>query len=67
MNVHRDRLDQLMQILPSLTSPTVSNLYQADWLSIEIVVQESTVRDLIPDLQSIGVEGIIEYPLYKVI
>ncbi|WP_027370612.1 ATP phosphoribosyltransferase [Desulfovermiculus halophilus] len=67
MNVHQDRLDQLMQILPSLTSPTVSNLYQADWLSIEIVVQESTVRDLIPDLQSIGVEGIIEYPLYKVI
>ncbi len=67
MNVHQDNLDELMRILPSLTSPTVSNLYQADWLSIEIVVQEATVRDIIPQLQSIGVEGIIEYPLYKVI
>ncbi|MDZ7760905.1 MAG: ATP phosphoribosyltransferase [Desulfovermiculus sp.] len=67
MNVHQNKLDELMRLLPSLTSPTVSNLYQADWLSIEIVVQEATVRDLIPQLQSIGVEGIIEYPLYKVI
>ncbi|MBS3779503.1 MAG: ATP phosphoribosyltransferase [Desulfovermiculus sp.] len=67
MNIHQDKLDELMLILPSLTSPTVSNLYQADWLSIEIVVQEATVRDIIPQLQSIGVEGIIEYPLYKVI
>ena len=67
MNVHQDKLETLMHQLPSLTSPTVSNLYQADWLSIEIVVQESKVRDLIPQLQSIGVEGIIEYPLHKVI
>jgi ATP phosphoribosyltransferase len=67
MNVHQDKLESLMHHLPSLTSPTVSNLYQADWLSIEIVVQESKVRDLIPQLQSIGVEGIIEYPLHKVI
>ena len=67
MNVHQDNLDELMALLPSLTSPTIANLYQADWHSIEIVVQESTVRDLIPRLQSIGVEGIIEYPLYKVI
>ncbi|MFO7803189.1 MAG: ATP phosphoribosyltransferase [Desulfovermiculus sp.] len=67
MNVPQDKLDELMQLLPSLTSPTVSNLYQENWLSIEIVVQESTVRDLIPKLQSAGVEGIIEYPLYKVI
>jgi len=67
MNVPQDKLDELMGILPSLTSPTVSNLYQENWLSIEIVVQESTVRDLIPKLQSAGVEGIIEYPLYKVI
>ncbi len=67
MNIPKDKLDELMQLLPSLTSPTVSNLYQENWLSIEIVVQEATVRDLIPQLQSAGVEGIIEYPLYKVI
>ncbi len=67
MNIKKDKLDQVLKILPSLTSPTMADLYHADWLSIEIVVQESTVRELIPRLQEIGAEGIIEYPLNKVI
>jgi ATP phosphoribosyltransferase len=67
MNVHQSKLDALIGMLPSLTSPTVAHLHQADWLSIEIVVEENVVRDLVPKLQSIGVEGIIEYPLNKVI
>ncbi|MCF8029635.1 MAG: ATP phosphoribosyltransferase [Desulfohalobiaceae bacterium] len=67
MNVPRDSLQKVMQMLPSLTSPTVADLYQEDWLSVEIVVEESIVRDLIPRLRSGGVEGIIEYPLNKVI
>lgn len=67
MNVQENNLSELMKILPSITSPTVSNLYQEGWLSIEIVVEESVVRDLIPKLQAIGVEGIIEYSLNKVI
>jgi len=67
MNVHEDNLDTLIDLLPSLTSPTVAHLHQPGWLSIEIVVEESIVRDLVPKLQSIEVEGIIEYPLNKVI
>jgi ATP phosphoribosyltransferase len=67
MNVRRDDLQEVMAMLPSLTSPTVADLYQEGWLSVEIVVEESIVRDLIPRLRSSGVEGIIEYPLNKVI
>ena len=67
MNMREKDLDNIMQILPSLTSPTVANLYEKGWLSVEIVVQESVVRDLIPKLRDSGVEGIIEYPLNKVI
>ena len=67
MNVQSSDLDRVMQMLPSLTSPTVADLYQQEWLSVEVVVEESIVRDLIPRLQDCGVEGIIEYPLNKVI
>ena len=67
MNVREEDLENIMQILPSLTSPTIANLYVKNWLSVEIVVQESVVRDLIPKLRESGVEGIIEYPLNKVI
>ncbi|MCF8085991.1 MAG: ATP phosphoribosyltransferase [Desulfohalobiaceae bacterium] len=67
MNIRRDDLQEVMAMLPSLTSPTVADLYQEGWLSVEIVVEESIVRDLIPRLRSSGVEGIIEYPLNKVI
>lgn len=67
MNVRRDNLQDVMAMLPSLTSPTIADLYQEGWLSVEIVVEESIVRELIPRLQASGVEGIIEYPLNKVI
>jgi ATP phosphoribosyltransferase len=67
MNVPDGKMDDVMAILPSLTSPTVANLYNTRWLSVEIVVDESTVRDLIPRLLEIGAEGIIEYGLNKVV
>jgi ATP phosphoribosyltransferase len=67
MNVRRDNLQDVMAMLPSLTSPTIADLYEDGWLSVEIVVEESIVRELIPRLQASGVEGIIEYPLNKVI
>lgn len=67
MNVRESHLEDIMQILPSLTSPTIANLYQKQWVSVEIVVEESRVRDLIPKLRDSGVEGIIEYSLNKVI
>ena len=60
-------MDEAAKVLPSLTSPTVSALSDPAWLSVEIVVDESIVRDLIPELKALGAEGIIEYPLNKVI
>jgi ATP phosphoribosyltransferase len=67
MNVPQDRVDAVIGILPAITSPTVAGLYQKDWLSIEVVIAESIARDLIPGLVEAGAEGIIEYPLNKVL
>jgi ATP phosphoribosyltransferase len=67
MNVPRDRVSAVIAILPSITAPTVAGLYEKDWLSIEVVIAEKTVRDLVPRLVNAGAEGIIEYPLNKVL
>jgi ATP phosphoribosyltransferase len=67
MNVPRERVGDVIAILPSITSPTVAGLYEKDWLSIEVVIAEKVVRDLIPRLAEAGAEGIIEYPLNKVL
>jgi ATP phosphoribosyltransferase len=67
MNVPHQRLDELIELLPSLTAPTVAKLYKQDWFSVETVISEHQVRDLVPKLKRIGAEGIIEYSLNKVI
>jgi len=67
MNVPSDRMASVMELLPSMTSPTVAHLYNTDWLSVEIVVEENQVRNLVPELQKKGAEAIIEYSLNKVI
>ncbi|MFP4070451.1 MAG: ATP phosphoribosyltransferase [Desulfovibrionales bacterium] len=67
MNLPEEKIPEVMELLPSLTSPTIAHLYNKDWLSVEIVVEEATVRDLIPKLQARGAQGIIEYSLNKVI
>jgi ATP phosphoribosyltransferase len=67
MNVPEDKLKGVIEILPSLNAPTVSNLYQKNWFSVETVISEEKVRELIPRLQKMGAEGIIEYSLNKVI
>lgn len=67
MNVPQAKLKEVIALLPSLNAPTVSPLYQSDWFAVETVVASSTVRDLIPELLKSGAEGIIEYPLNKVI
>lgn len=67
MNVPQDRIDDVIKILPSLNAPTVAGLYNSEWVSMEIVVDKKTVRDLIPRIIEAGAEGIIEYPLNKVI
>lgn len=67
MNVRESDLDKALNMLPSITSPTIANLYQKGWISVEVVVDKDEVRDLVPNLIRLGVEGIIEYPLNKVI
>ena len=67
LNVSADHLEKVVRLLPSLHAPTVAPLYQSDWFSVESVVAGDRVRDLIPELLRAGGEGIIEYPLNKVI
>ena len=67
MNVPANDLKSVIEILPSITAPTVSNLFQNDWFSVETIISEKIVRELIPKLQKRGAVGIIEYPLNKVI
>jgi ATP phosphoribosyltransferase len=67
MNVPNDGLEKIVSLLPSLHAPTVASLYQSDWFSVETVVSSDTVRDLIPNLMNHGAEGIVEYPLNKVV
>ncbi len=67
MNVANEKLEEIVGILPSINAPTVAPLYNQDWCSVETVVSEDIVRDLIPKLKKSGAEGIIEYALNKVI
>jgi len=67
LNVSKANLDRVMKLLPSLKAPTISSLYSEEWFAIESVVDTGVVRDLIPRLLEAGAEGIIEYPLNKVI
>ena len=67
MNVPGELMEKVIKMLPSLNAPTVASLYQSNWFSVEIVVASDTVRELIPKLLEHGAEGIIEYPLNKVV
>jgi ATP phosphoribosyltransferase len=67
MNVAQKNVENVVSILPSLNAPTMAGLHNSDWVSIETVVDAKTVRDLIPKLIYSGAQGIIEYPLNKVI
>jgi ATP phosphoribosyltransferase len=67
MNVSANDLKSVIEILPSITGPTISNLFQSDWFAVEVMVSEKVVRELIPQLLKRGAVGIIEYPLNKVI
>ena len=67
MNVPSEDLDKLLEKLPALRNPTVSKLADDNWVAIETVLEESVVRTLIPELKSLGAEGIIEYPLNKLV
>lgn len=67
MNVHRDNLAMVIALLPALRKPTISNLCADDWVAVESVVDEMKVRTLICELQEAGAEGILEFPMNKII
>jgi ATP phosphoribosyltransferase len=67
MNIPKERLDDIISSLPSITSPTMANLFQSNWVSVEVMIHKEKVRELIPQLIRQGAKGIIEYPLNKVI
>jgi ATP phosphoribosyltransferase len=67
MNLEESKLPALVRQLPALRNPTVSQLAQAGWVAIETIIDEKVVREIIPELKALGAEGIIEYPLNKVV
>ncbi len=67
MNVPKNTMTQVVDLLPSLNAPTVAPLYQSEWFAVESIVDRGVMRDLIPELIKAGAEGIIEFPLNKAI
>jgi ATP phosphoribosyltransferase len=67
LNAPKSNLDEILEILPALRNPTVNRLSDECWLAVEVILSEKDVRDIIPKLKDMGAEGIIEYPLNKVV
>jgi ATP phosphoribosyltransferase len=67
LNVHKECLQAVLQVLPALKRPTISHLSDEDWLAVNTILDESTVRDIIPRLKQAGAQGIVEYPLNKIV
>lgn len=67
LNVQRDGLENLLTLVPALRRPTISPLSDGEWVAVNTIIEERTVRDLIPRLKSAGAEGIVEYPLNKIV
>ncbi len=67
LNVHRDCLQPVLAVLPALKRPTISHLSDEEWFAVNTILDESTVRDIIPRLKQAGGEGIVEYPLNKIV
>jgi ATP phosphoribosyltransferase len=67
LNVHKDHLPAILGVLPALKRPTISHLSDDEWLAVHTILDESTVRTIIPRLKQAGGEGIVEYPLNKIV
>ena len=67
LNLPKSALEAVISKLPSLRNPTVSQLSNPDWIALETIIDESVVREIIPQLKALGAEGIVEYPLNKVV
>jgi len=67
LNVHKNDLARVLGVLPALKRPTISHLSDEEWLAVNTILDESTVRDIIPRLKQAGGQGIVEYPLNKIV
>lgn len=67
LNVRRADLQKILDLLPALQRPTISSLSDADWVAVNTIIEERTVRDLIPKVKAAGGQGIVEYPLNKIV
>jgi ATP phosphoribosyltransferase len=67
MNVRRDELPQVLKVLPALKNPTISQLSDDAWVAVNTILEEATVRTIIPRLKEAGAQGIVEYPLNKIV
>jgi len=67
LNVHQKDLAAVLGVLPALKRPTISHLSDEEWLAVNTILDESTVRDIIPRLKQAGAQGIVEYPLNKIV
>ena len=67
LNIKREKLDDVIKLLPPTKVPTISNLMDGDWVDIFVVLRKSVVRDIIPALKDLGAQGIVEFPLSKFI
>ena len=67
LNVQKGDLGKVLALLPALQRPTISSLSEGDWVAVNTIIEERTVRDLIPKLKAAGGQGIVEYPLNKIV
>jgi ATP phosphoribosyltransferase len=67
LNVHKNDLKNVLEVLPALKRPTISHLSDDEWLAVNTILDEATVRDIIPRLKQAGAQGIVEYPLNKIV
>ena len=67
LNVHKHDLNRVLSVLPALKRPTISHLSDEEWLAVNTILDEATVRDIIPRLKQAGGSGIVEYPLNKIV
>jgi ATP phosphoribosyltransferase len=67
LNVRRADLERVLALLPALQRPTISSLSDNEWVAVNTIIEERTVRDLIPRLKTAGGQGIVEYPLNKIV
>ena len=67
LNIKRDQLDEILKDLPALRNPTINRLADDSWVALDTILDEKVVREIIPELKNRGAEGIIEYPLNKVV